>query len=850
MSPDIDDLIPLIIVIVVVFASANLNQNKSIEISNYEVLNLSNLKEPVVLDRGKHQCFSLPELNPSKVNDQLSSVRAKIFGDDKHIPILIDNNTHFENQASTEDWPGNGTLENPYIIKNLLIDRGGNDGFCIEIYNTTVHFIIRNCSLHGATKNNGAGIYLKNVTNGQLIRNDCTNNFRGIALENSTNITISSNNCSINTEEGIYLNSSVENTLSDNICENGGSYGIYFHEGSDLNVVRNNSCSTNGGTAGIFLLKSKDNTLQNNNCTDSVNGIYISIDGFFNEIIGNNCTNNTETSIYLWARRNTVLENNCTGSYYGIHVYLVNYCTIANNTCNNNTKGIYIDSGEYNIVSNNICWDNICGIGDTGSHNELVHNICWNNTDGIVANGGNSKVFYNTCFNNTDCGIEMNSLAWSTLKNNLCYNNTFGLKFSSIDTYDNFAYYNTLHNNTYGIFLELADTNTIGNNTCYYNDYGIYLDSQSDNNNMNWNSFYLNTKNGIDDGSSNTFEFNHWGDYMGSDEGADGYGDDLYVIYTTLGDPNTSDPNPLMYNPAPPIWIEEPTDHLLEVGDAFRYDLNATAYAPLGSWWLVSTIFFTIDSNGVITNATFLSEDIYKMEVRVNNFYGFTLSGKFTVVVEDTTNPEWIQYPSHKTLEHGQSFSYDLDASDLSGIDSWTINDTNNFQISGIGIITNKIPLPLGDFWLEVRAYDPHENFISAVFKVTVQDTTPPKVDHPNDISYIEGTDTDVWIVWHPSDTLPASYVVSRNGSELEKGSWNSSTEIIQVSVQGLSEGIYNYTIVVTDTSGHTASDSVLVTVRKEIGTTTTTKDTTSWIFPVFLLFGLIMAVRLKRKSN
>lgn len=36
-------------------------------------------------------------------------------------------------------------------------------------------------------------------------------------------------------------------------------------------------------------------------------------------------------------------------------------------------------------------------------------------------------------------------------------------------------------------------------------------------------------------------------------------------------------------------------------------------------------------------------------------------------------------------------------------------------------MITNKIPLPLGKMWLDVRAYDPFGNNVSAVISITIQ---------------------------------------------------------------------------------------------------------------------------------
>ena len=55
---------------------------------------------------------------------------------------------------------------------------------------------------------------------------------------------------------------------------------------------------------------------------------------------------------------------------------------------------------------------------------------------------------------------------------------------------------------------------------------------------------------------------------------------------------------------------------------------------------------------------------------------------------------------------------------------------------------------------------------------------------------------------------------------------WNSGESIVQ-SLDGLSVGSYNYTIVVEDTSGNSASSTVLVNVLEEIPTSTGTSTNT-----------------------
>ncbi|NHJ12156.1 MAG: hypothetical protein EAX95_00685 [Candidatus Thorarchaeota archaeon] len=91
------------------------------------------------------------------------------------------------------------------------------------------------------------------------------------------------------------------------------------------------------------------------------------------------------------------------------------------------------------------------------------------------------------------------------------------------------------------------------------------------------------------------------------------------------------------------------------------------------------------------------------------------------VTVQDTTNPTFDEPLTDQTLQFGFDFTYNLNASDLSGIDHWWISNPGNFTISGTGVITNSIPLEVGVYQLEVRAYDPYDNYCTATFLVTVE---------------------------------------------------------------------------------------------------------------------------------
>ncbi|RLG45267.1 MAG: hypothetical protein DRN81_02175 [Thermoproteota archaeon] len=246
-----------------------------------------------------------------------------------------------------------------------------------------------------------------------------------------------------------------------------------------------------------------------------------------------------------------------------------------------------------------------------------------------------------------------------------------------------------------------------------------------------------------------------------------------------------------------PGWIEGPVDQIVEFGDPFRYDLNATDVAGIDAWWLEDTTYFQVDSEGVITNRTVVDVGTYYLHVHVNDTHGLVSQAIVEVVVEDTTAPVWTMLPSDQTLECGETLTYQLAAWDLSGTDHWTLNDTTNFVVTSVGQIINlELVLP-GVYALRVTAYDPYGNSVSATLTITVQDTRAP-----------------TWSIAPTNQTLEfgdaLSYTLSAydpTGIELW---WLNDTSRFSISQSGvltnttpLEVGRYNLLIGVNDTYDH-----------------------------------------------
>ena len=117
------------------------------------------------------------------------------------------------------------------------------------------------------------------------------------------------------------------------------------------------------------------------------------------------------------------------------------------------------------------------------------------------------------------------------------------------------------------------------------------------------------------------------------------------------------------------------------------------------------------------------------------------------------------------------------------------------------------------------------------------RDKTAPVLNRPDDIGYFEGGSSGENITWTPSDDYPLNYEVFADGASLKSGDWNSSSESITVFVWGLDAGEYNYTIMVSDFVGNSATDTVIVSVQP------VDPLSGSWPYIVIALSGVLIII-------
>ncbi|MFX1607010.1 MAG: NosD domain-containing protein [Promethearchaeota archaeon] len=636
--------------------------------------------------------------NPQMCTIDIVPEKVKVYSQSliPHAPISISNDAEFK----TLGFEGDGTKTSPYIIENLSIYT--DVWTCISIKSTTVHFVIQNCELSGSNDKSGTGVYFEKVVNGAVIDCNIHSLYIGISV-------LKSEQCEVNTNKfsglgkGIYLTQSRWMTIEGNDIAKSG-YGIHLSKLDYCDLMSNIIIDCQYGT---LIENCVEIGTWSNQITESFFGLY-----FHNSL------------------RGVSFGNIISKSRYGIYFAYSRDCNISSSILKGNNYGVSLLEVDGGIISSNLIKLN----SEYGIHLKNCRNI---------------EILSNTIFDNLGVGLYLYGVSGTSI-----HNNEIGFN-SGVNAAD---------------FVGSAAKDLVNN----------------------WDT-------------------NAWSDYIGS------------INYSISGDRGSLDNDPRYI-----LFMNSPPDQTVEAPASGFINWSASAFKP--NHYAITVNGDTVEEGSwggkaISKSFTTLDPGTYTYVLSLTTESGITASDDVVLTVHDTTAPEWVLIPEDQVIECGSSLSYQILATDYYGISSWWVN-RSDFSIND-GLLQNIDALHYGVYHLEVRAYDPYDNYAAQSFNILVIDSISPTVDSPDDIEFFEG-ETGHQIVWSVSDCNPLSYEILMNGSSIESGYWSSDMTYIQYSLDDLSSGIYIFSIVLTDIAGNIISDEVQVIVEDFVNTNTPSSPTTS----------------------
>jgi len=118
----------------------------------------------------------------------------------------------------------------------------------------------------------------------------------------------------------------------------------------------------------------------------------------------------------------------------------------------------------------------------------------------------------------------------------------------------------------------------------------------------------------------------------------------------------------------------------------------------------------------------------------------------------------------------------------------------------------------IGFYEVKLRAYDHNSNFAEDIISLRIYENVTPSIDGPDPIEFYY-TLTGRSLTWNVTDDFVNEYRITDNDTAIASGDIDAEEPVITISLDGLEIGVHNFTLYANDTSGNTATHSVLVTV-------------------------------------
>ena len=259
--------------------------------------------------------------------------------------------------------------------------------------------------------------------------------------------------------------------------------------------------------------------------------------------------------------------------------------------------------------------------------------------------------------------------------------------------------------------------------------------------------------------------------------------------------------------------------------DTFSLTLNVTTNDN-------ANVIFTTTKNPMLTNlyadstqgnltlnSTFLQEGSNTITIYAKNAsdqLDLDIAAVAGVNI-DVSAPLWSVTPSSQNHEFGDSYHYDLNATDLQTI-TFSINSTI-FSINSSGDIINTTNLSINIFYLQINATDPLNQTNTSEIYVNVQDTLPPVWENtPQNQTLVYRTSLNYNLNATDPSGISSYFINDTSNFTINSSGFLKNTTF-------LPEGNYSLNISVNDTLNFINSQPIIIIVSSCVENW----DCTSW---------------------
>lgn len=295
-----------------------------------------------------------------------------------------------------------------------------------------------------------------------------------------------------------------------------------------------------------------------------------------------------------------------------------------------------------------------------------------------------------------------------------------------------------------------------------------------------------------------------------------------FVLNTTSGFIPSTNGIPTWTNTSFTFWV----DSNLSVGSHLSVgnDTSATVVSQFNYNWQgltynvfnISFLDFGVPAYGLYESSTGIMLYYYQFST---GYYGWLNTTSLITINPKYVLPYTISNNGPISFNYGSTGNYASFTIIGPNPNLYTLYQNGSIinsgpWTSGTPLNFNLDSLTVGNWNFTIVANDTLGNTLTSTVMVNVLANSPPIITNPSNISYYYGASGNI-IKWVVKDTNPSTYIVYKNGSLYGSGLWGSGSPI-NIGVDGLNNGLYNFTIIVNDTLGLTAVATVWVSVTPQ----------------------------------